>query len=138
MADEEPERTVEYLEELLDDWRSRAYYDEKWLSRLLGIGLNQVVEEAESRIDHPLGSDEEWSGSHPEWVRANIRILEGALVRLKRSAEALESDPKRPCACADCRGVWVDLDREPADAEGHAPPKGGGYTKVAPDGTVLP
>jgi hypothetical protein len=137
-ADETPERTVEYLEGLLDDWRASAYYAEKWLSRLLGISLNQVGKEAENRIHHPLGADEEWRGSHPEWVRANIRILEGALVRLKKSAEALESDPKRPCDCADCRGVWIDLDKEPADVEGHASPKGGSYTKVAPDGTVLP
>jgi hypothetical protein len=134
MSDETPP-TQNAPQDSLVVWRERCYVAEKWLSRLLGISLSQVVYEAERRVDHPLGLDEEWQGSRQEWRHFNVTILEGALAREKVNAELKGRDP---CQCADCRGVWIDLDRVPPDTEGHPPPDGHEhYLKVSPTGEVL-
>lgn len=108
-----PKRTLEEVEEIIMEWRARCYAADKWLSRLLGISLNQVVEEAEKRLDHPLGHDEPWRGTKQEWDRFNATILEGALARLKATIAAFDASPD--CKCAECLGVRVALDRSPPD-----------------------
>jgi hypothetical protein len=112
-----------YDKEKLDDhimgWRERAYLSEKFVSRLLGIDLNQAVVESRRRIANPLGKEEEWKGEPHEWATATTVILEGALARLRHQAEVLKAGG--PCPCADCRGAHVDLDRVPPDVEGSKP-----------------
>lgn len=109
-ADEDPRATPM-------DYRLRCFALTKWLSRLLGIGMNQVGDEADRRWDHPLGKDEAWTGTQAEWIRANVRILEGARARLLANVRALEMNPAAGCQCAECRGETVDLDA-PAPAPG--------------------
>lgn len=130
--------TREELEEHLMGWRGRAYCAEKFISRLLGIDLNQAVQEADRRLNHPLGKDEEWDGSRTDWDEANIVLLKGALARLEHNVQVLGADPKTGCQCAECRNVVINLDATPPDIEGHKKPKAeGGYIRVAPDGKVL-
>lgn len=97
-------------------WRNRCYQAELWLSRLLGLDLNQVVRESERRREHPLGLDEEWEGTHAEWIEANLRILRGAIARLTSTMEHLKAG--NDCNCADCRGVIIDIDRDIPDIDG--------------------
>jgi hypothetical protein len=101
---------VEPTDEKLMAWRISSFAAHKFLSRLLGVDLNQAVAEADARWGHPLGLDEEWRGTHAEWVRANERILLGALNRLRANLRDLEAG--RPCACAECSGEEIDLDAE--------------------------
>jgi len=122
-------------------WRHRCYSAEKWLSRLLGIGLNQAAGEAEKRLGHPLGLDIEPEGLQVDWqidwTKANIRILRGAIARLEATIAGLEKDQQ--CRCADCRGVPIDLDSEIPDIEGSAEKTKGSstYMRVTPEGEVL-
>lgn len=112
----EPVTTKEYM------WfRLRAYAAEKFISRLLGIGLNQVVLEADRRLFHPLGlpteptdHEEEWQGTRRQWKQINVAILQGAVARLQADTG------QHPCQCAECRNVWIDLDSEPPDLQGRA------------------
>jgi hypothetical protein len=120
-------------EEHLLGWRMRCYFAEKWLSRLLGIGLNQAVREAEKRVNHPLGFDEKWDGTPRGWRMIDVLILKGAVARLEANIQAMAESP-RECRCADCRGVEIDLDCDPPDIRGRDRVDGGGYTKVSSDG----
>lgn len=112
-----------YDKEKLDDhimgWRDRAYVAEKFVSRILGIDLNQAVVESRRRLGHPLGKEEEWKGEHHEWIAAEIVILEGALARHRHQENILKAGGD--CPCADCRGMHVDLDRVPPDVDGNKP-----------------
>ena len=122
------------IEDGIYRWRGRCYVAEKWLSRLLGIGLNQVVKEADKRLDNPRGLDGDWSEGGGDWQQANIRILEGAIARLK--VTMAHRNEGHACRCADCRGVHIDLDSDVPDIEGEISQAPSDYLRVTPEGDV--
>ena len=104
------------IEDAILEGRDRYYRAELWASRLLGIGINQAVDEAERRQHHPLGRPEPWTGPDGSWEQANLQILAGASARLQHPFRCSSPPARGACHCPDCR--TYNLDSNPPDIEG--------------------